>query len=61
MHKENDMNPEEMILKLKMLINILSAMKPKHSEKERILTETMGLIDELKDHYERKSTYGRDY
>ena len=55
------MNPEEMILKLKMLKNILSAMKTKHSEKERILTDTMGLIDELKDHYERKSTYGRDY
>ena len=55
------MNPEEMILKLKMLINILSAMKPKHSEKERILIEIMELIDELKDHYERKSTYGRDY
>ena len=55
------MNPEEMILKLKMLINILSAMKPNHSEKERILIEIMELIDELKDHYERKSTYGRDY
>tara|TARA_A100001515_G_scaffold88778_1_gene70556 strand:- start:330 stop:497 length:168 start_codon:yes stop_codon:yes gene_type:complete len=55
------MNPEEKVLKLKMLINVLSAMRPKHNEMERILTNIMTLIDELKEDYERQSTYGKDY
>lgn len=55
------MNPEEKVLKLKMLINVLSAMRPEHNEMERILTNIMTLIDELKEDYERQSTYGKDY
>ena len=55
------MNPEEKVLKLKMLINVLSAMKPKHSEMERILKDIMTLIDELKEDYERQSIYRKDY
>tara|TARA_X000001388_G_scaffold52188_1_gene37888 strand:- start:16940 stop:17107 length:168 start_codon:yes stop_codon:yes gene_type:complete len=55
------MNEEEMLLKLKMLVNVLSAMKPNHSDAERILTDIMKLIDDIEEYYKKEIAYGKDY
>ena len=56
-----NMNAEEMLLKLKMLVNVLSAMKPNHSDAERILTDIMKLIDDIEEYYKKEIAYGKDY